>query len=324
MNDVVLETMQVGTLRMRVAMQGSGPLVLLCHGFPELWHSWRHQLTALAQAGYRAVAPDMRGVGGTDAPADVDKYTMLHLVGDLVELVRSLGERRAAIVGNDWGASVALTAAMMRPDLFDAVVSMGVPFSLPASVDMLSALEGQGIHTFYMQYFEKPGLAEGEFEKDARATIRRVVFSMSGDGPGGVATVMKPGARFLDTTVEPSELPAWLAQEDVDYAGSEYGRTGFRGGLNWYRNIRRSTELLTPWRGCTVRQPSLFIAGSRDDVLAFPGMQARVERQGQVLPGLRGCHVLEGAGHWIQRERTEQVNALLIDFLRSLERPSLS
>src|SRR5688572_12514748 len=127
MNDSVLETMQVGNLRMRVAMQGSGPLVLLCHGFPQLWHSWRHQLTALAQAGYRAVAPDMRGVGGTDGPAEADKYTMFHQVGDMVERVRSLGERRAVIVGNDWGASVAWTAAMIRPDLFDAVVSMGVP-----------------------------------------------------------------------------------------------------------------------------------------------------------------------------------------------------
>src|SRR5450755_4077207 len=188
---------------MRVAIQGSGPLVLLCHGFPESWRSWRSQIAALAAAGFRAAAPDMRGYGGTDAPADAESYTMLHHVGDMTSLVHALGESQAVIVGHDWGAPVAWNAAMLRPDMFRAVVGMSVPFSPPARIDLLSALEQQGIRTFYMQYFQKPGVAEAEFEADPEATIRRVTFSMSGDGPDRVvAGVLEPGAGFLDGTVE--------------------------------------------------------------------------------------------------------------------------
>jgi len=319
MDQPTLQILQLGALRMRVAIQGSGPLVLLCHGFPESWHSWRPQLTALAAAGYRAVAPDMRGYGGTDAPADPDQYTMLHHVGDMVALVRALGEQQAVVVGHDWGAPAAWHCALLRPDMFRAVVGMSVTYSPPAGVDLLAALEKMGVTTFYMQYFQTPGIAEAEFEADVEATIRRITFSMSGDGPGqAVAGILPKGAGFLDATVEPATLPDWLAAEDIAYVAGEFKRTGFRGGLNWYRSVRRSAELMAPWRGCTIAQPSLFIAGSRDDVLRFPGAEARLQQLPTVLTGLRGSHVLEGAGHWIQRERAPQVNALLIDFLNGL------
>lgn len=319
LHELQLETLQVGALRMRVATQGSGPLVLLCHGFPESWYSWRHQLAALSAAGFRAVAPDMRGYGGTDAPPDVQSYTMLHLVGDMVGLVDVLGESEAVIVGHDWGAPVAWNAAMLRPDLFRAVAGMSVPFHPPAQEDLLSALERQGVHTFYMQYFQTPGVAESEFEADPEATIRRVTFSMSGDGPGRVvAGIMAPGAGFLDSTVEPGTLPGWLSSEEITYMANEFRRTGFRGGLNWYRNFRRSSELMSAWRGCVIRQPSLFVAGAKDDVLKFPGSKARIENLAHVLPGLRGCHILDGAGHWIQRERPAEVSDLLVAFLKGL------
>jgi pimeloyl-ACP methyl ester carboxylesterase len=319
MNEPTLQTLDLHGLRMRVATQGSGPLVLLCHGFPESWHSWRHQMAALATAGWRAAAPDMRGYGGTDAPPHPDQYTMLHHVGDMVALVQALGEARAVIVGHDWGAPVAWNSALLRPDMFHAVAGLSVPYTPPSATDLLSALEAHGVTTFYMQYFQTPGVAESELEADVEATIRRVSYSMSGDGPGRiVAGIMAPGARFLDATVEPDTLPAWLTQEDIAYAAGEFKRTGFRGGLNWYRSVRRSNELLAAWRGCTIPQPSLFVTGSRDDVGRFPGAEARLKLQPTVLPGLRGSHVLEGAGHWIQRERASEVNALLIDFLRSL------
>jgi len=319
MPEISLESLQVGALRMRVASCGSGPLVVLCHGFPESWYVWRHQLSALAAGGYRVVAPDMRGYGGTDAPADPAAYTMLHLVGDMVELVRTLGEKQAVIVGHDWGAPVAWHAALLRPDLFRAVVGMSVPYSPPARVDLLSALERQGITTFYMQYFQTPGVAEAEFEADAEAALRRVYYSMSGDGPGRiVAGILNPGEGFLASTVEPAKLPDWLTAEEIPYIAGEFARTGFTGGLNWYRAIARSAELLVPWRGCLVRQPSLFIAGERDDVLRFPGTSARLEQLGSVLPGLRGSHILPGAGHWIQRERAKAVNELLLGFLTNL------
>jgi pimeloyl-ACP methyl ester carboxylesterase len=319
LHELQIETLQVGALRMRAASQGSGPLVLLCHGFPESWSAWRHQLAALAAAGFRAVAPDMRGYGGTDAPPDADAYTLLHLVGDMVELVNVLGEREAVIVGHDWGAPVAWHAAMLRPDLFRAVAGMSVPFYPPARDDLLTALERQGVHTFYMQYFQTPGVAEAEFEADPEAAIRRVTFSMSGDGPDRiVAGILAPGAGFLDSTVDPETLPAWLDREEIAYVAGEFARTGFRGGLNWYRAIRRTSELMAPWRGCVIRQPSLFVAGAKDDVLKFPGAQARIEHLASVLPGLRGCHILDGAGHWVQRERAAQVSELLVAFLKGL------
>lgn len=317
-----IQTMDVNGLRMQLAVQGSGPLVLLCHGFPELWFSWRAQLGALAAAGYRAVAPDMRGYGGTTAPDDGTAYTQLHLVGDMVELVRSLKETQAVIVGHDWGAPVAWNAALLRPDVFRAVVGMSVPFAPPGRVEMLSALSQAGISNFYLQYFQTPGLAEAELGRDVDATIRRVHFGASGEGQ---ALLKRPvfGAidgdkGFLGHLIEPPGLPNWWDEADMAQYVAEFKRTGFRGGLNWYRNITRSWELLAPWRGQVIRQPSLFIAGASDDVLKFPNSRPQIDNFGKTLPGLHGCHILEGAGHWIQRERAHAVNALLIDFLKAL------
>lgn len=319
MNEPNFKHLQVNGIAMRVAEQGSGPLVLFCHGWPESWYSWRHQLAALSAAGYRAVAPDMRGYGGTDAPADVEKYTLLHLVGDMVDLVDALGEREAVIVGHDWGAPVAWNSALLRPDVFRAVVGMSVPFTPPARTDLLSALEKLGITTFYMQYFQQPGVAEAEFERDVEQSIRRIHFSGSGDAPERATFGMvEPGKGFLGGTVDPQTLPAWLSAEDVAYYAGEFRRAGFRGGLNWYRNLRRSAELMAPWRGCVLRQPSMFVAGSRDGVLRFPASKKQIDAFPSTLTGLRGCHILEGAGHWIQRERAAQVNELLLGFLATL------
>lgn len=313
-----VQTLQAGALRMRVATQGSGPLVLLCHGFPDLWCSWRAQMAALAAAGFRAAAPDMRGYGGTDAPPDAAQYTMLHHVGDLVALVRALDEQQAVVVGHDWGAPAAWHAALLRPDVFRAVAGLSVPYAPPGPVDLLTALENQGIKTFYMQYFQAPGVAEAELQADVAASLRRITYSLSGDGSGGVATVLESGAGFLRNTEDPAVMPAWVDVDDLAYAIDEFRRTGFRGGLNWYRALRSGPELLAPWRGAPIRQPSLFIAGDRDDVMKFPASAAAVARFDRSLPGLRGSHLLTGAGHWVQRERADEVNALLIDFLRGL------
>ncbi len=314
-----LQTLQVNGIGMRVAEQGSGPLVLLCHGFPELWLSWRAQLAALAAAGFRAVAPDMRGYGGTDAPESPEQYTMLHLVGDMVGLVKALGEQQAVIVGHDWGAPVAWNSALLRPDIFRAVVGLSVPFAPPGPVELLGALRAAGITDFYMQYFQEPGVAEAELERDVVATIRLVHFNGSGDGPDRQAFGrLQSGQGFLGGMVEPDVLPSWLSGQDIAAYAAEFQRTGFRGGLNWYRNITRSWELLAPWRGAVIRQPSMFIAGERDSVLKFPASQSQIEKFSKTLPGLRGCHILAGAGHWVQRERAADVNALLLTFLGSL------
>ncbi len=316
---VILKTTRANNIHMRYAEIGSGPLVLLCHGWPESWYSWRHQLVALGAAGFRCVAPDMRGYGGTEAPEPIDQYTLLHMVGDMAELVKALGESRAVIVGHDWGAPVAWHAALWRPDLFPAVCAMSVPYAPPGYVDILTALEKLGINDFYLQYFQKPGVPEAELQQDIRGALRRLYFTASGDlEEQGKGFARLTGGSLLANTVDPPTLPAWLGDADLDYYTREFSRTGFRGGLNWYRNLRRNWELAGPWRGQPIRQPSLFIAGSRDGVLRFPAAQAQLEAYPKTLPSLVGSHILEGAGHWVQQERPAEVNKLLIDFLRSL------
>jgi pimeloyl-ACP methyl ester carboxylesterase len=312
-------TLAVNGVDMHVAEQGAGPLVVLCHGWPELWYSWRHQLPALAAAGYRAVAPDMRGFGQTDAPARIEDYTILHMIGDVVALVGALGEREAIVIGHDWGAPVAWTAAMMRPDLFRAVVGMSVPHR-PRSADApLKMLRQAGLHNYYWIYFQEPGVAEREFERDVGGALRKLLYGVAGEAPIDRENplVIPEGQGFLDRLVAPATLPAWLREEDVQTMEAEYRRTGFRGGLNWYRNIDRNWELTAPWRDAMIRQPALFIAGTRDPVIAGKRGEAAVEHMGRAVPGVKKV-LIDGAGHWIQQERPQEVNAALLSFLASL------
>jgi pimeloyl-ACP methyl ester carboxylesterase len=314
-----LKTIQANHLHIRYAEAGSGPLVLFCHGWPESWYSWRHQLAAVSAAGFRCVAPDMRGYGGTQAPEPIEHYTLHHLVGDMAELVKALGETRAVIVGHDWGAPVAWHAALWRPDLFTAVCGMSVPYTPPGYIDILSALEKLDIKDFYLQYFQKPGVAEAELQQDIRGALRRLYYTASGDlAEKGKGFGRLPTGSLLGNTVDPAELPRWLSEADLDYYTAEFSRAGFRGGLNWYRNLRRNWELGGSWRGQPVRVPSLFIAGSKDGVLRFPAAQSQLDAFPKTLPGLRGSHILDGAGHWVQQERPDEVNRLLIAFLKGL------
>jgi pimeloyl-ACP methyl ester carboxylesterase len=298
-------------IKLHVAEQGSGPLVLLCHGWPEAWLSWKHQLPALAAAGYRAVAPDMRGHGESTAPPDVAEYTLLHHVGDMVGLVAALGERSAIIVGHDWGANIAWTGALLRPDLFPAVVAMSVPFRRRSPAPPLATLRKTGQENFYWLYFQTER-AEAEFERDPPTTFRRLFA-----GTGGSLTV-PPGHGFLDSFIDPERLPDWLTEEDLAEYVETYRRTGFRGGLNWYRNIDRNWELLAPWQSAAVKQPALFIAGANDGVIHGPMGEAALAQMGETVPGLKRKVLIDGAGHWVQRQRADEVNALLLEFLREV------
>lgn len=319
MTGVTTHTVTANTLSITFDEAGSGPLVLFCHGWPEGRSSWRRQLAYLGARGFRCVAPDMRGYGDTEAPAAIERYSILDLVADQVALVAALGEKSAVIVGHDWGAPVAWHCALLRPDVFPAVVGMSLPWAVPGKVDLVTSLENQGIQDFYIQYFQAPGVAEAELDRDPEDSLLRIYFTGSGEQRDRTKgfTYLGTGG-LLDNTVRPVAVPAWLGQDHFDHLVDVYRRTGFRGGLNWYRNLARNWRLTQPWRGEPIRQPSLFIAGAKDGVLRFPAAKGQIEAFPKTLPGCRGVHIIPEAGHWIQQERADEVNALLETFLKSL------
>jgi len=306
-------------IRIHYAEQGTGPLVLLCHGFPEGWYSWRDQLAALAAAGYRAVAPDMRGYGRTEAPAEIPSYTVLDIVGDMIGLMSVLGENQAVIVGHDWGANIAWHAALFRPDVFPAVAALSVPFRRRGAAPPLDLLRKAGQLTHYWFHFQEPGVAEAEFERDPRAALRRVLYSISGDAPPETRRLtLQPGKGWLANTLDPGHLPAWLTDADLDHMAAEFSRSGFRGGLNWYRNIDRNWELTAPWAGALIHQPALFIAGSADPIIEFGSGALALQALAATVPGLRRKLIIDGAGHFIQQERPQLVNQAILEFLAGL------
>jgi pimeloyl-ACP methyl ester carboxylesterase len=312
---------QANGITLRITEQGIGPLVLLCHGWPELAYSWRHQIPALAAAGYHVVAADMRGYGGTSVPSDTNAYAITDLVGDMVALVTALGESRACIVGHDWGATVAWSAALMRPDLFTAVAALSVPHRPrnPAGPP-LTLLRAAGMENFYWFYFGREGVPEAEFERDVASAIRRCLFYGSGDAPadgGGMSLMIPPGGGFLDRSSDPAVLPVWLSEADVEVYAAAFRKNGFRGPFSWYRNIDRNWALLAPFQGASITPPALFIAGSRDGVITTPMGRAALDTLEKSVPNLRGKVLVPGAGHWIQQERPNQVNDALLGFLRT-------
>ena len=319
MSEITHRELETNGIRMHVAEQGTGPLVVLCHGFPESWYSWRHQLAALSAAGFHAVAPDMRGYGRTDAPAEIEAYTLCHLVGDMVDLVGALGETSAVIAGHDWGAPVAWHAALMRPDVFRAVIGLSVPYRPRGPVRPTTAMPRTDDTVFYQLYFQTPGVAEAELEQDVRATIRRLAYGGSGDAPARETIAMVPRqGGFLQYMTDPETLPPWLTAADVEFYAGELARTGFRGGLNWYRNIDRSWELLAPFAGARVSVPALYVAGDRDLVVRVPGMDQLIPNLSKFVPKLRRTVMLPGCGHWTQQERPREVNDAMLEFLKGV------
>jgi pimeloyl-ACP methyl ester carboxylesterase len=307
-------TISAGGIELFLLEQGEGPLVLLCHGWPELSYSWRHQIPAIAEAGFHVVAPDMRGFGRTSAPPDIAAYSIFDLVGDMVALVAALGEERAMIVGHDWGAPVAWHAALFRPDVFTAVAGLSVPPPFRGKGRPLDTLRESGITNFYWQYFQTPGIAEAEFERDVDLTMRTLLGR--GFSDPAASLFIEDGKGFLGDVSAAKSSPDWLSAADLAHFSEAYKKSGFRGGLNWYRNIDRNWELTAPWQGAQIHQPSLFIAGSKDSVITGLIGAKRVADMERVLPNLRQKLIVDGAGHWIQQERANEVNAALIAFFK--------
>jgi pimeloyl-ACP methyl ester carboxylesterase len=322
MNEATHRIVETNGIRLHLAEQGAGPLVVLCHGFPESWYSWRHQLAALAAAGFHAVAPDMRGYGRSDRPEEIDRYTLLHLVGDMVGVLDALKAEQAVIVGHDWGAPVAWSAALLRPDRFRGVIGLSVPYIPRGRMRPTSVMPQNADALFYQLYFQSPGEAEAELERDVGLTLRRLLYSSSGDVPRGegsaeIGMVPRSGG-FLTRMRTPETLPAWITEADLAFYTGEFARTGFRGGLNWYRNIDRNWELLGAFTGARVAVPALFIAGDRDLVVSFRGISELIANLRTFVPDLRGTVMLKGCGHWTQQERAAEVNAAMLEFLQHL------
>jgi pimeloyl-ACP methyl ester carboxylesterase len=308
-------------IKLHYVEQGSGPLVVMCHGWPESWYSWRHQIPALAEAGFRAVAPDQRGYGQTEAPAAIDSYNILNLVGDIVGLVSGLKESQAIIVGHDWGAPVAWYSSLLRPDIFRACALLSVPYvprgPIRPSIQW-KELEGTDKH-FYQSYFQEPGRVEKELDADPRRSMAMMLYGASGDPPPEERWqfLFPRSKKFIESGVVPKKLPPWLKEADLEFFAGEFRRAGFRGGINWYRNFDRNWELTGFLDGAKLLQPSMFAAGENDVVIAMMGGDvAPIVKMS--MPDCRTMTIIPGAGHWIQQERPEQINRLLVGFAKSL------
>jgi len=300
---------QTNGISMHVVERGEGPLVVLCHGFPETSYTWRHQVGPLALAGWHVAAPDQRGYGKTDCPEKTDAYHILNLVADMVGLVQALGHTRAAIIGCDWGSAVAAHCALLRPD---------VPFRRRAwgkhpPTEFFKKISRDKV--FYQLYLQEPGRADAELGTDPRRSLLTLLCSLSGDVPPEKRWqhMVDPTKPLLDSGTLPVSLPRWLTEEDLEVLVGDFQRTGFTGGLNWYRNIDRNWELTAFLSDARIYQPSIFVAGEADPILAL--YRDACSQLPETAPNLRGKVILGGVGHWLTQEQPDQLNLHLLDFL---------
>lgn len=311
---------QVNGVQLRVFEAGpkDGPVVILAHGFPELAYSWRHQMPVLAAAGYRVLAPDQRGYGGSSRPEPVEAYDITALTGDLVALMDTVGAEKAAVVGHDWGAVVAWSTPLLHPERVVAVAGLSVPpvpRPLTPPTEAFRRLLGENF--FYILYFQQPGVADAEMSADPARALRRMLGGMRIPAEEAAALrMLAPGPEgFIDRLPEPDRLPDWLTAEELDHYVAEFTRTGFTGALNWYRNFDRNWQIMGSPARETIDVPALFVGGGDDPVLNF----TRIDRAREVAVGPYHQVMLDGAGHWIQQERADDINAELLEFLAQVD-----
>lgn len=310
-------------LFVREAGPGDGPLVVLVHGFPELSYSWRHQIGALAAAGYHVIAPDMRGYGQSSQPTAIADYDIVHLTDDLIGLVDAVAgpDAQGSFVGHDWGAMVVWQLSLLHPSRLRGVAALSVPFQRRALSPPIGRMRERFANAFfYILYFQEPGVADADLDADPATTMRRL-FAPSGttraaSAPDGESfdPSADDGRGFVERMIEPDGLPAWITEDELAVYADTFRRTGFTGGLNWYRNFDRNWELTPQLAGVGVTVPSFFIGGTADPVLTITPPRV----MDGWLADHRGSVLLDGAGHWIQQERPDEVNAALLDFLTGL------
>jgi pimeloyl-ACP methyl ester carboxylesterase len=313
-------TVPVNGIDMYVTEAGDGPPVVLCHGFPELGYSWRHQLPALAGAGYRTIVPDQRGYGRTSQPEEIAAYDIGQLTGDMLALLDHLGEERAVFVGHDWGSIVVWNLALMAPERVEGVVGMSVPYVRRPQhppTELLARMLGDT--WFYILYFQEPGVADADLGGDPATAMRRFLCAVDGNvADRDTSALLGPrdGRGMVERLPEPDSLPGWLSEDELAHYIAEFARTGFTGGLNWYRNLDRNWEITPELAEASVEPPALFIGGTADPVLVMtPPATMR-----PYVPDLRGEVLIEGAGHWVQQEKPDEVNEALLAFLAELKR----
>ncbi|HET7721506.1 MAG TPA: alpha/beta hydrolase, partial [Acidimicrobiales bacterium] len=314
MAGITTRTIAVGDVELFVHEAGDpeAPLVVLCHGFPELGYSWRHQLAPIAEAGYHVLAPDQRGYGRSSKPAEVTDYDILHLTGDVLGLIDATGHEKAAVIGHDWGSMVVWALALLAPERLAGVIGMSVPFvprgPMPP-IQMIRQVIGDGF--FYMVYFQEPGVADAELAADTRRTMTRMLagVKITDATDFDPATAFADDGRgFVDRMPEPAGLPGWLSQAEVDHYVEEFERSGFTGGINWYRNLDRNWELTPELAGAKVEIPARFIGGAQDPVL----LMSPPSIQEGWLTDDRGTVLVDDAGHWVQQEKPAETNEAIL------------
>jgi len=308
-------------LKLRAALYGKGPLVVMVHGFPESWYSWRHQMTPLAAAGFTACAIDVRGYGGSDKPHPIEAYDMKSIVGDVQAVADALGGGKAILIGHDWGAPIVWNSALIDPERFTAVAAMAIPYlgqGKAPFIDIARKLFTDQGHFFYQIRIQDEGDVEAECEADVRSTLRKIYYSISGDAaPGTWPLDKKHGDGLLHRLTDPETFPAWLTDDDIDYFVQEFEGSGFRGPFNRYRNFHRDFAYLAKFADRKIEQPSLFISGAQDMALRMFGRDVE-PRMREVVTDLRGYHLIDNCGHWTQQEKPAEVNRLLLDWLKGL------
>jgi pimeloyl-ACP methyl ester carboxylesterase len=307
-------------IRMRIAEIGDGPLVVLAHGWPESWYSWRHQMTALAAAGYRAVAPDMRGYGESDKPDAVEAYDIELLASDIVGLIDSFGVDRAHLIGHDWGSIVAANTALFSPERLESLTLMSVPFSGRPLAPWGTFKELFGDDFFYILYHNEPeGIAEAEYDADPRGLLSRLYLSPDSPRYGPEVTDPLRGAGgWIPRLGAPKGLPPWLSDADLDYFVDQFERSGFRGGVNYYRNLDRNWEITEPFANTAIEVPTIFIAGEKDGVIGSASREALEQSMSSSISNLRDVVLISDVGHWVQQEEPQQTNDAIVGFLGSV------
>jgi pimeloyl-ACP methyl ester carboxylesterase len=316
-------TIDAGGAKLRAAVEGEGPLVVMVHGFPESWYSWRHQIGPIAQAGFQVAAIDVRGYGGSEKPHPIDAYSMEQLTADVAGVAEALAPGETAIlIGHDWGAPIVWNTALSRPEKIAAVAGLSVPFSgvpqRPFSEIFKEAFTDKG-RFFYQAWFQQVGPPEAEAEADVRGFLRKFYYGISGDAPDGTWPQKAHGAALLEGMVDPDPFPAWLTPDELDYYVREFEQSGFRGPISRYRNHERDFEWLQGFKGRKLEMPTLLIGGDRDPAFnGFGRIPDPAAMMRQHVTDLRGVHVLPGVGHWTQQERPAEVTAILLGWLKGL------